>query len=134
MLGSATNIQVPRRAEELPGRRDKRFSRTACCARVKPKEGVFWFSFNTEIKTTFLVCTFRNRALSLGHDCHSVTGKEARLGEGRSGKGLFAGVSHMQRGRQILQNLQVSCLSDDGACGDFLNVLATKLDYFFLMD
>lgn len=44
MLGSATNIQVPRRAEELPGQHDKRFSRMACCARVKPKEG-FLFCF-----------------------------------------------------------------------------------------
>lgn len=73
MLGSATSIQVPRRAEELPGQRDKRFSRMACCARVKPKEGIFWFLFNTEIKTTFLLCTLRNRAFYLGHQVVTVS-------------------------------------------------------------
>lgn len=130
MLGSATNIQVPRRAEELPGQRDKRFSRMACCARVKPKEGIFWFLVNTEIKTTFLVCTLGNRAFLLGPPgCHGVTGILER--KGGSGKCLFVDmfVSPMQRGRQILHNLGVSCFRDDEGHGwaDFLNVLATKL-------
>lgn len=52
----------------------------------------FWFLFNTEIKTTFLVCTLGNRALYLGHQAVMVS-QARRLSLGRkerSGKCLFA--------------------------------------------
>lgn len=67
MLGSATNIPVPRRAEELPGQRDRRFSRRACCARGRPKECRVFLLFlcNTEIKTTFLAVPEGTRVLHL---------------------------------------------------------------------